>query len=480
MIRKMFFKSFLLSMLLMCVSTLEPALADEKVAQQTQPIGSSGSKPITLNDVIVECWGNDLTDGKIGGWKSTYPHCILDDGEGRSNAIYDGVLSIAEDNRLCITMKNLSTADPPRHTLSVGFRITLKTGTFRDGTKTKGVEMARFSYRPSGRPITKCTHIIASAEDRQTKTKPGLEEERPQAGQEIAPVPQQREPAQAKQEVARVPQPLKNKQTWSGYYVCKQGTTSLILRINSVTEIKNTDILNVEAIFDFDYANGRTVGKSNLYGQYNPKNRTLLLNPGEWIQRPPGYESVGMDGKISSDGKHYTGKIRSPSAGCSEFNVSLDERPQGERKVAQAPQQREPAQAEQKVTQVPQQQEPAQKGALPKPAGKQAPTGTSDNKGTQAAGGAAGALACLGLSGACLFVPIGIFVLNLALMIWVVKDAKARGTGSPIGWLILVMLTGVVGLIIYFFSRPKGELVECPNCKNKRLQAMDKCPHCGK
>ena len=119
------------------------------------------------------------------------------------------------------------------------------------------------------------------------------------------------------------PSPLKDKQTWSGYYACSQGVASLILRINSVLEIKNTDVLNVEAIFDFDYGDRRGVGKYYLYGQYNPKNRTLLLNPGDWIQRPSGYLTVGMDGKISSDGKHYTGKIL--SSGCREFDLSLDE-----------------------------------------------------------------------------------------------------------------------------------------------------------
>ena len=92
---------------------------------------------------------------------------------------------------------------------------------------------------------------------------------------------------------------------------------------------------------------------------------------------------------------------------------------------------------------------------------------------------AAGAAACLGLGGTCLFIVVGLAVLNIVLMVWVVKDAKARGAGSPIGWLILVLITGVLGLIIYFFSRPKGEVGECPHCHNKKLMAMAKCPHCG-
>ena len=45
-------------------------------------------------------------------------------------------------------------------------------------------------------------------------------------------------------------------------------------------------------------------------------------------------------------------------------------------------------------------------------------------------------------------------------------------------WMILVMLTGIIGLIIYAFTRPQGNLVPRPQCANKRLQVSAKCPHC--
>jgi hypothetical protein len=45
--------------------------------------------------------------------------------------------------------------------------------------------------------------------------------------------------------------------------------------------------------------------------------------------------------------------------------------------------------------------------------------------------------------------------------------------------MILVMLTGIIGLIIYIFTRPQGNLVPCPQCANKRLQVSAKYPHCG-
>jgi len=61
----------------------------------------------------------------------------------------------------------------------------------------------------------------------------------------------------------------------------------------------------------------------------------------------------------------------------------------------------------------------------------------------------------------------------------VVADAKNRGMDNAILWMILVMLSGIIGLIIYLLTRPKGNLIACPHCGNKRMQVSAKCPHCG-
>jgi hypothetical protein len=76
-------------------------------------------------------------------------------------------------------------------------------------------------------------------------------------------------------------------------------------------------------------------------------------------------------------------------------------------------------------------------------------------------------------------IPIAIIVLNIALLIWVAKDAKARGMDNPVLWMVLVGFTSFIGLIVYRYSRPKGELIPCSNCKNQRLQFLVKCPSCG-
>ena len=79
------------------------------------------------------------------------------------------------------------------------------------------------------------------------------------------------------------------------------------------------------------------------------------------------------------------------------------------------------------------------------------------------------ACGCLGFLG---MVMVAILALNIALLIWVARDAKSRGLPNDILWMILVMLTGIIGLIIYLFTRPQGNLVPCANCGNKRRDSL--------
>lgn len=92
--------------------------------------------------------------------------------------------------------------------------------------------------------------------------------------------------------------------------------------------------------------------------------------------------------------------------------------------------------------------------------------------------GAAGAAGCA-CCGTFIFIPILIFSLNIALLVWVARDAKARGMDSAILWMLLVLFTSVIGLVIYLLSRPQGNMISCSNCGNQKLQAAVRCPHCG-
>jgi len=95
------------------------------------------------------------------------------------------------------------------------------------------------------------------------------------------------------------------------------------------------------------------------------------------------------------------------------------------------------------------------------------------------ASAAAGAATC-GICGSFfLFIFIAIIGLNIAILVWVARDAKARGLENGVLWMLLVLFTGIVGLIVYLLARPQGNLIVCPSCGNKRLQSAVKCPNCG-
>lgn len=101
-----------------------------------------------------------------------------------------------------------------------------------------------------------------------------------------------------------------------------------------------------------------------------------------------------------------------------------------------------------------------------------------DGAGNGAAAGA-GLAGCAACSGIFILIPIAIIVLDIAILVWVARDAKARGMDSPVLWMLLVFFTSFIGLIVYLLVRPPGNTGPCPNCQNKRLESMVKCPHCG-
>jgi uncharacterized membrane protein YhaH (DUF805 family) len=96
----------------------------------------------------------------------------------------------------------------------------------------------------------------------------------------------------------------------------------------------------------------------------------------------------------------------------------------------------------------------------------------------EAAVAAAAATGCAACGGFVFFI-VAVFILNIALLVWVARDAKARGMDNSVLWMLLVMATSILGLVIFLSSRPKGDLVQCATCGNQRLQASAKCPHCG-
>ena len=87
----------------------------------------------------------------------------------------------------------------------------------------------------------------------------------------------------------------------------------------------------------------------------------------------------------------------------------------------------------------------------------------------------------------CIAVAI-IFVIGILIAIWVYKDAEKRGS-SGVLWLIIVILTSIVGLIIWLVVRPPigghpgqgpGAGRMCPNCGRPIPMDARVCPYCGK
>jgi membrane associated rhomboid family serine protease len=101
----------------------------------------------------------------------------------------------------------------------------------------------------------------------------------------------------------------------------------------------------------------------------------------------------------------------------------------------------------------------------------------------EAAAAAAAAAGIFGVWGACCVFQFLLIIGSIAAWIftgiWVMNDAKARNSENAQLVTILGWLVWPVGLIVHLTTRPKGNLVPCPNCQKKRLEGLAICPHCG-
>ena len=87
-----------------------------------------------------------------------------------------------------------------------------------------------------------------------------------------------------------------------------------------------------------------------------------------------------------------------------------------------------------------------------------------------------------------IIVGVVLFVLYIKLLIWVYRDAKKRNMDEVI-WLLIVLVTGLIGLIIYFIIRdplmaekteqpPKTKTPE-PEPKVEEKREVKYCSACG-
>jgi len=88
------------------------------------------------------------------------------------------------------------------------------------------------------------------------------------------------------------------------------------------------------------------------------------------------------------------------------------------------------------------------------------------------------------------------FIIFIAIAIWVYKDAEKRGSSGAL-WLIIVIITGIIGIIIWLIIRPKKIMIvdesgraikqqTIVQTKEREIETFDKmitktikCPACG-
>jgi len=81
----------------------------------------------------------------------------------------------------------------------------------------------------------------------------------------------------------------------------------------------------------------------------------------------------------------------------------------------------------------------------------------------------------------CAIIGIIWFVIWILVAIWVYKDAEKRGK-SGVLWLLIVIITGLLGLIIWLVVRGEKEKSSrhCPNCGRGIPEDARVCPYCNK
>jgi hypothetical protein len=102
-------------------------------------------------------------------------------------------------------------------------------------------------------------------------------------------------------------------QSWIGTYTCAQGLTDLDLKIVATHD----DVID-DAIFVFDWESGGVIGSYHMSGTFDPSTGGATLTPGDWIEQPEGWFSVGMSGPASASG--FSGDIT--NASCTTFTVT--------------------------------------------------------------------------------------------------------------------------------------------------------------
>lgn len=104
--------------------------------------------------------------------------------------------------------------------------------------------------------------------------------------------------------------------TWVGEYDCPQGLTDMRLKVVGVRGER------VDAIYEFRHAPTGAAGSYHISGRFDFRSGRVSFSPGAWIERPPNYVTVGMDGRIEGNGARFEGRITHPRCGMFSLRAS--------------------------------------------------------------------------------------------------------------------------------------------------------------
>ena len=92
------------------------------------------------------------------------------------------------------------------------------------------------------------------------------------------------------------------------------------------------------------------------------------------------------------------------------------------------------------------------------------------------------------LAGVCCYLYVFLLIIWILIGIWVYKDAEKRRKSGAL-WLIIVIILGLIGIIIWLLVRPPikkkiakkyEEKRRCPNCVRIIPEDAGTCPYCSK
>ena len=132
---------------------------------------------------------------------------------------------------------------------------------------------------------------------------------------DAGPAPSAPLPANPSTAPASLPLPLtfRSGETWTGAFVCKDGQSSLELRIAKGAPL-------VSGILRFTNLKTHVSGSFKISGTFESRTRHLRLKPGDWLTHPQGGATLTLDGKLTPDGNTFAGTVTGP--GCRTFGVS--------------------------------------------------------------------------------------------------------------------------------------------------------------